>query len=93
MANKKHIIIGAGLGGLVTGLLLKKAHPEDEVIIYDSNKHPGGFCNSFYKASVHNDDKIKYIFNVPVVTSDFGPGEPFDLFLKYLGVKNSTGKL
>ena len=93
MANKKHIIIGAGLGGLVTGLLLKKAHPEDEVIIYDSNKHPGGFCNSFYKASTHNDDKVKYIFNVPVVTSDFGPGEPFDLFLKYLGVKNINWKI
>lgn len=89
----KSIIIGAGLGGLITGILLKKAKPDDEVIIYDANKHAGGFCNAFEKATTYNGEKIKYRFNVPVVTSDFGEGEPLDLFLKYLGVKNIHWKV
>ena len=61
--NLKIIIIGAGLGGLINGILLKKAKPENEVIIYDSNKIPGGFCTSFQKAADYNNDKIKYTFN------------------------------
>ena len=95
MHNKKIkiIIIGAGLGGLVNGILLKKAKPEDEIIIYDSNKIPGGFCTSFQKATVYNNDKIKYTFNVPVVTSDFCKNEPLDLFLKYMGVKPINWKV
>ena len=85
--KNKIIIIGAGLGGLVNGILLKRAKPEDEVIIYDSNKIPGGFCTSFQKVTTYNDEKIKYTFNVPVVTSDFCENEPLDLLLKYMGVK------
>ncbi|MBP7553339.1 MAG: hypothetical protein KA885_07920 [Spirochaetes bacterium] len=88
MKNNKNIIVGAGLGGLITGILLKMTRPDDEVIIYESNNTPGGFCSAFEKISTYNDEKIKYTFNVPVTTPDFGLGEPFDLFLKYLGVKN-----
>ncbi|MBN2546349.1 MAG: hypothetical protein JXB50_11165 [Spirochaetes bacterium] len=91
--NKKSIIIGAGLGGLITGILLKKAKPDDEVIIYDSNKLPGGFCNAFQKAATYRGEKIKYTFNVPVVASDFGEGEPLELFFKYMGVKNINWKI
>ena len=84
----KTIIIGAGLGGIITGILLKKAKPEDEVIIYDGNKIPGGFCTAFEKVTTYNDEKIKYTVNIPLLTSDFAEGDPFDLFFKYLGVKN-----
>ncbi len=91
--NFKIIIIGAGLGGLINGILLKKANPENIVVIYDSNKIPGGFCTSFQKVTTYNNEKIKYTFNVPVVTSDFREGEPHDLFLKYLGVKNINWKV
>jgi cation diffusion facilitator CzcD-associated flavoprotein CzcO len=35
--NKKHIIVGAGLGGMTTGIMIKKARPNDVVIIYDAN--------------------------------------------------------
>ena len=89
----KTIIIGAGLGGLVNGILLKKTRPDNEVIIYDLNKIPGGFCTSFQKVATYNNDKIKYTFNVPVVTSDFCKDEPFDHFLKYMGVKPISWKI
>ena len=91
--KKKTIIIGAGLGGLIHGILLKKARPNDEVIIYDLNKVPGGFCNAFQRVTTYNNEKIKYTINIPVVSSDFEKNEPFDLFLKYLGVKNLKWKL
>jgi phytoene dehydrogenase-like protein len=84
----KHIIIGAGLGGLITGILLKKAKPGDEVVIYDGNKIPGGFCTAFEKVTTYENEKIKYTINIPLLTSDFAEGDPFDLFLEYLGVKN-----
>lgn len=90
---KTNIIIGAGLGGLITGILLKKAQPADEVVIYDLNRHAGGFCNAFEKACLYNDEKIKYKFSVPVVTSDFGPNEPFDQFFNYMGAKNIDWKI
>jgi len=84
----KTIIIGAGLGGLITGLLLKKARPDDEVIIYELNKIPGGFCTAFPKATTYNNEKIVYNINIPLMTSDFQDNEPFGLLFKYLGVKN-----
>lgn len=86
--QRKTIIIGAGLGGLIHGILLKMAEPKEEVVIYDLNKIPGGFCTAFKKAAQYNGEKIKYTINIPLITSDFGAGEPFDLFLNYLGVKN-----
>ncbi|MCK4796457.1 MAG: FAD-dependent oxidoreductase, partial [Spirochaetes bacterium] len=92
-SKKKTVIIGAGLGGLVHGILLKKAQPDDEVVIYDANKIPGGFCTAFQKATTHGNDKVKYTINIPLITSDFGPGEPFDTFLKYIGVKNIEWKI
>ncbi len=88
--KRKTIIVGAGLGGLIHGILLKKAKPEVEVVIYDSNKKAGGFCTSFQKTFYLGKDKDKVIYNVniPLITSDFGENEPFDLFLKYIGVDN-----
>ena len=44
LTKRKTVIVGAGLGGLVHGIMLKKARPDEEVVIYDSNKKPGGFC-------------------------------------------------
>ncbi len=89
----KNIIVGAGLGGLVHGVLLKKEQPGDEVIIYDANKIPGGFCTSFQKATFYNGEKIKYKINVPLITSDFAKGEPIDLLFNYMGVKNIEWKI
>ncbi len=86
--NRKTIIVGAGLGGLVHGIMLKKACPDDEVVIYDSNKRPGGFCAAFKKTINAGKDKVEYTVNIPLITSDFGKNEPFDLFLKYIGVEN-----
>lgn len=86
--NRKTVIIGAGLGGLVHGIMLKKACPDEEVVIYDSNKKPGGFCTSFKKTTDIGKDKIEYTVNIPLITSDFGKSEPFDLFLNYIGVDN-----
>ncbi|HPO49212.1 MAG TPA: FAD-dependent oxidoreductase, partial [Spirochaetota bacterium] len=84
----KTIIIGAGLGGLTTGILLKKARPQDEVIIYDANKHVGGFCNAFEKAVTHNDEKIKFTINIPLITGDLSKGAPLDKLMEYMGVEN-----
>ncbi len=67
-SNLKIIIIGAGLGGLINGILLKKANPGNEVVIYDSNKIPGGFCTSFQKTSTFNNEKIKYNEDVIIKT-------------------------
>lgn len=89
----KNIIIGAGLGGLVHGILLKKSQPDDEVIIYDANRIPGGFCTSFKKTTKHNDERINYTINVPLITSDFANGEPIDLLFNYMGVKNIEWKI
>ncbi len=86
--TKKTIIIGAGLGGLVHGILLKKARPGDEIIIYDANKIPGGFCTAFEKVVKTGNEKVKYTVNIPLLTSDFGQGEPFDKLFEYMGVKN-----
>lgn len=91
--KNKTIIIGAGLGGLTTGIMLKKARPDDEVIIYDANKHPGGFCNAFEKAATYNNEKIKYTINIPLITGDFSKGAPFDKLLDYMGVKNLNWKI
>ena len=88
----KNIIIGAGLGGLITGILLKQSKLEDEVIIYDGNRIPGGFCTAFDKATTYNDEKIIYTVNIPLISSDFWENEPFALFLDYLGVKNIQWK-
>jgi hypothetical protein len=84
----KHVIVGAGLGGLIHGIMLKKARPGDDVILYDSNRHPGGFCNAFKKAATVNGEKVVYTINIPLLVSDFAPGEPLALFLEYLGVEN-----
>ncbi len=88
----KTVIIGAGLGGLIHGIMHKKARPGDEVIIYDLNKIPGGFCTAFQKAAAYKEEKIKYTVNIPLLVSDFGKDEPFDKFLNYLGVKNLNWK-
>ena len=85
--SDKHIIIGSGLGGLTVGIMLKKARPNDEVIIYDANKHAGGFCNAFEKVTTHNDEKIKFTINIPLISGDFSQGAPIDSFLDYMGVK------
>lgn len=90
--KKTKIIIGAGLGGLIHGILHKKARPSDRVVIYDLNKIPGGFCTSFKKISNYDGEKIVYTVNIPLITSDFNPGEPLEEFLKYLGVKNLNWK-
>lgn len=84
----KTIIVGAGLGGLTTGIMLKKARPDDEVVIYDANKHPGGFCNAYQKAVTYNNEKIIYTVNIPLITGDFSEGAPFDKLMKYMGVQN-----
>ena len=89
----KTIIIGAGLGGLTTGILLKKAQPNEEVVIYDGNRHAGGFCNAFQKATTHDGEKIVYTINIPLITGDFSKGAPFDDFMKYMGVKNIDWKI
>lgn len=91
--KNKTIIIGAGLGGLTTGIMLKKARPDDEVIMYDANKVPGGFCNAFTKVTTHNNEKIKYTVNIPLITGDFSQGAAFDKLLEYMGVKNLNWRI
>jgi|GEM_PF-1251060 len=86
--SKKTIIIGAGLGGLISGILIKKAKPDDEVIIYDMNKIPGGLCTAFKKATTYNGEKLTYTINIPLITSDLKDDDIFGEFLKYMGVKN-----
>ena len=58
-ATNKTIIIGAGLSGLIHGILLQKARPSDNVVIYDLNRIPGGFCTSFDKVTQYEGEKIK----------------------------------
>lgn len=87
------IIIGAGLGGLIHGILHKKMRPNDKVIIYEANRIPGGFCTAFRKSAMYKDEKITYTVNIPLITSDFRKGEHFDQLLHYLGVKNIRWKV
>ncbi len=85
---EKIIIIGAGLGGLTHGILLKSANPDINVEIYDMNSYPGGFCFSFKKSTMHENEKVTYTINLPVVTTDFEDEGRLGLFLKFLGIKN-----
>ena len=86
-SQKIKIIIGAGLGGLIHGILHKIARPKDKVIMYDGNRY-GGFCTSFFKSSSYEGEKVTYTVNIPLITSDFEEGNPLALFLDYMGVKN-----
>lgn len=90
--TEKNIIIGAGPGGLIHGLLLKKARPDDEVIIYEAIDKPGGFCTTFEKAVTYKKEKLFYKINIPLITSQFSEGESFDQLLDYLGVENIRWK-
>ena len=89
----KKIIIGAGLGGLIHGILHKMARPDDEVVIYDGNRIPGGFCTAFQKHTTYQNEKITYTVNIPLITSDFQPGDPLANLLDYMGVKNLKWKV
>ncbi|HQL41026.1 MAG TPA: NAD(P)-binding protein, partial [Candidatus Omnitrophota bacterium] len=47
------IIIGAGIGGLVSGCLLALA--KKKVLIVEKNDVPGGYCTSFKQFGLHFD--------------------------------------
>lgn len=71
------IIIGSGLGGLVTAnILAKKGY---KVAIIEKNKFPGGCLQSFEKDSVIFDTGIHYV-------GGFAQGQVLYRLYKYLGI-------
>jgi phytoene dehydrogenase-like protein len=82
------IIVGAGPGGLVFGLWLKKACPEHDVVLYDRNAKPGGYCTSFTRTVQVGDRAVQVPIDFIRYVCGFGPGEEMDLMLAHLGVSN-----
>lgn len=77
MTNKKVIIIGSGLGGLVCGLLLSKKGYN--VTILEKHHTPGGCLQNFKRKGVNFDTGMHYI-------GGMDEGQNLNVFLKYLDV-------
>lgn len=74
------VIIGAGLGGLVSAAVIAKKG--FKVLIVEKNSYPGGCCSSFSKDG--------YIFNIgPSLFWGLDSGGPLYNLLGYLGIRES----
>jgi all-trans-retinol 13,14-reductase len=71
------IIVGSGLGGLVSGIILsKEGH---SVCILEKNPHPGGNLQSFTREGHQFSTGLHYI-------GSMGEGQTLHRFFKYLGI-------
>lgn len=75
--KRKVIIIGSGIGGLVTGYLLAKQG--DKVTILEHDKRPGGCLQSFYRDGIRFDTGFHFI-------GGLAEGGPLHNFFKDLGL-------
>lgn len=69
--KRKVIIIGSGIGGLVTGYLLAKQG--DQVSIFEHDQHPGGSLQSFYRDGIRFDTGFHFVGGL----AEGGPLYPF----------------
>lgn len=69
--KRKVIIIGSGIGGLVTGYLLSKQG--DQVIMLEHDKRPGGGLQSFYRDGIRFDTGFHFVGGL----AEGGPLHPF----------------
>ncbi len=77
---KKLVIIGSGLGGLSTGIILSKLGYQ--VIIVEKNKDAGGLLRSYRRSGVDLEVGVHYL-------GSLAKGQVLDRFFDYLGVKES----
>lgn len=75
--KRKIVVIGSGLGGLVTSYLLSKQG--DSVIILEHDKRPGGCLQSFYRDGIRFDTGFHYV-------GGMAEGGPLHKFFKELGI-------
>ncbi|MHA2431595.1 MAG: FAD-dependent oxidoreductase, partial [Promethearchaeota archaeon] len=54
------IIIGAGIGGLLAGNILQKKGYN--VLIFERNNYPGGYCTSFRRKNFNFDANLHWTF-------------------------------
>ncbi len=81
------IIIGAGMGGLMSGALLKKRKPNESLLVLESHTVTGG-CASYYDRFIKLPDskeKSRIRLDVGATTvSGLEPGQPLRLILDEL---------
>lgn len=56
------IVVGAGIGGIYSSLLLKKKYPESEVYLVEKSQKIGGLYSSFVDSKAGTFDKGMHIF-------------------------------
>jgi len=78
--KKDFIVVGAGVSGISTALILKKCG-YDVTLIEKSHK-TAPVIRGFKRKGVVFDTGLHYV-------GGCGEGEPFNLFLRYLGVRNN----
>ena len=82
MQNSKQqvLIIGSGVGGLSTGIILQKLGYQ--VTIAEKNRDPGGLMRSYLRDGISCETGVHYL-------GSLADGEVLDTFFSYLGVKGS----
>ena len=75
---KKVSIVGSGIGGLSTGIILEKLGYD--VTIYEKNRDAGGLLRSYARDGFECETGVHYL-------GSLAKGQVLDTFFKYLGVK------
>ena len=76
--TRKAIIIGSGIGGLSTAIILAKLG--FEVTVVEKNRKPGGMMRSYSRQGVECEVGVHYL-------GSLGDGQILDKFFSYLGVR------
>src|SRR5205807_9013901 len=76
-----YVIVGAGIGGLVTAALL--AHRGYRVCVLERHYAPGGYGHSFRRGRYTFCAQLHYLWSC-------GPGEEFDAVLSRLGLSDEV---
>lgn len=79
-SKKQVLIIGSGVGGLSTGIILQKLGYH--VTIVEKNRQPGGLMRGYLRDGITCETGVHYL-------GSLADGEILDTFFSYLGVKGS----